>query len=148
MSHVQELAELPCPGIEIEPGVYSGCKPCISDDCPTCHGTGALVAELWKRVRCPSLYVDWRCGSCGDIRHCQHCEACHGARKIWALKPLAEQMGVLVRVRDGITVYKIWNKWHAKLPFEGTNGIWGKGDTPEEALASAILQVIKFNNTA
>ena len=37
-----------CAGIEIEPGMYSGCQ--WLEDCPVCHGTG--------RVEC--------CPRCGD----------------------------------------------------------------------------------
>ena len=34
--------------------------------------------------KCPALNVEWRCGSCGDVKHCQHCEVCYGTRALLA----------------------------------------------------------------
>ena len=46
-----------CPGIEIEPGVFSGCTSL--PDCPVCEGTGILFrcpvcGEDLKRNQCPN----------------------------------------------------------------------------------------------
>jgi DnaJ-class molecular chaperone len=50
-----------CPGIEIEPGIYSGCKPF---KCPQCQGSGRIN---WWRAECP------RCLGCGTLLDCPTC---------------------------------------------------------------------------
>lgn len=126
MSNVETLAGLRCPncrGEKTVPLYQTGGMP-VGDiptwvECPTCHGSGALVAGL--RQECEHLY----------FTEPMSCYLCSG--RGWTLVPAAEVMGVLVRYEKVIALQEVSGKWYADAQIDG----W---DTPEEALAAAILQ--------
>lgn len=50
-----------CSGIEVTPGVYSGCdtKGGTLKDCPTCHGVGKVYPLLVKCPKCKGAGIKW-----------------------------------------------------------------------------------------
>lgn len=50
-----------CSGIEVTPGVYSGCdtKGGTLKDCPTCHGVGKVYPLLVKCPKCKGAGIEW-----------------------------------------------------------------------------------------
>jgi len=159
-------APCPCPSHGLEPpyieGVYQPdhpsaeawgrrCNHCqaaaamIPRFCQ-CGGTGALVPGL--REECP-VHESTRIGhkALGDpLREYPCHEKCSGCQgRGWTLIPAAEQMGVLVRKAGDMQLGEGNHKrWFAELIFADGPEDAHEADTPEEALASAILQVLNI----
>ncbi len=93
--------------------------------CSTCGGTGALVPGL--RIAC----------GCRTVMYFD----CHCEKRYWMLIPQAEQMGVLVRAAKNTQLDWTGVDWMAFVPRAPRNEIIA--DTPEEALAQAILLTLK-----
>jgi len=137
---VQTLAEQPCPSTTCEDGHWFDVP---NQPCELCHGTGALVAGL--RRECDHSWMP-TC-TCG-YRDDEGCETCDDLmvtccrRRGWTLIPAAEQMGVLVRAWKDISLEQGEGSWTAFIEVNTGGTEIAKGDTPEEALAHAILQAL------
>jgi len=147
---IEKLAAAPCPGLQDctpERSWHVGYSETlhpegIVKDCPTCHGTGALIPGL--RRGCPSFCACKFKGHDALIYHPKlYCQG-----KGWIRLPAAEQMGVLVRAAKGeILMWHNGSKgWSVEYscdvlinPDTGEVPLFDE-ETPEEALAHAICQ--------
>ena len=146
-SYVQKLADKKCQ----QSKAAITCDGNVSD-CPTCHGTGALVPKL--RQRCEALAVWTPINFMGEARpedtnprssnnldfcHRNNCRGgCQGCG--WTLLEPEKQMGVLTREAKRLCIWPTDTGWSANVNYgEGQGG----ADTPEEAAGQAILQTLE-----
>lgn len=140
-SHVQKLAEAPCPECK---GMCPNCTPELivnpDGDCLTCHGTGALVPGL--RRECWNHFV-------GQVCPRDTCSVCQG--RGWTLIPETEQVSILnIALLEIVGEYTIGKTGVGPKFEQGHRGFYVysedfnaviEGDTPEEILAYAVGQV-------
>ncbi len=126
-SYVQLLAEAKCPKCRCDCTNLSDQAECqatyCTEQCPTCHGTGALVPGLRTRCAHPSTKFGM-----------EYCIFCQG--RGWVLLEVEKQIGVLVRVAKVFEISEDNGHWYID------NGWHSDADTPEEALAYAICQAM------
>ncbi len=117
---VMTLAERVCPECQGD-GQHQSMGPhdIRVEECVSCNGTGALVPGLRHRCHnfnsryrwCDGEIIDGRC-SCGAHYKRRHKKLyddhadCPCLGREWVLIPQAEQMGVLIRVREQSILYQ------------------------------------------
>lgn len=125
------------------------CEPCdvlVSHNCPTCGGTGALVPGL--RRECHGNDLRDAPAYHGKRYEYASGEDCGCQGRGWVLIPVAEVMGVLVRVALTLPrpLIEIWPNLIKIIQGNLCCGLANIIDTPEEALASALCQVYSINS--